>query len=333
MPNGKVTLFCSTPQGHLLIDTTADANDNFKVDNLEFNGTVKFFVKAKNAQDNTGVKITLDPFPKPGYENLIQQGVLANTPQLLNYLKSTQKRFDELENGILNKTIMLQEVKINDKRAADKYYVKNSSKLGNGTADHVIRKEKLNKLIRLIDAFYGMAGIEVKDDMVFRVGRATSITRYNGVPMQIMVNGHPIDWNYFGKLNPADVEAIEVMTSGPNIAIYGNDGFWGVIEITMKYGPDDNAFKFTDNVSRIAINGYAVSRQFYSPMYDVPDDSHKQADLRSTIYWAPHLVTDAEGKASLNYFTADEAGTYSVVAEGLDFNGKLLRKSVNYTVK
>ena len=56
------------------------------------------------------------------------------------------------------------------------------------------------------------------------------------------------------------------------------------------------------------------------------------ADLRSTVYWNPDIITDENGKASVEFFNADGSGNYRVVAQGLEPAGKLGWQEYTYTV-
>ena len=56
-------------------------------------------------------------------------------------------------------------------------------------------------------------------------------------------------------------------------------------------------------------------------------------DARGTIYWSPNIITDKNGKASLEYYNADTKGTYRVVVEGIDDEGRIGRTVYRYTVK
>lgn len=58
--------------------------------------------------------------------------------------------------------------------------------------------------------------------------------------------------------------------------------------------------------------------QFYSPKYSV---KNTQPDPRSTIHWAPNVVTDASGNAQVSFFAAGKPSTYTVVIEGTDMQG------------
>jgi hypothetical protein len=334
IPFGKVTLYGSTPNGPIMLDTVADANGNFVIDSLSFNNDVKFTVRAKNAKDRNKVKIILYQLPKPDYKiyPAVQDGLLSTN--IADYLKATQKSFDLLKYGIQEKTIMLNEVNVKDKRLADKNVVKGSKRIGLGTPDLIIRKDRLRLYNNILYAFYGLAGIEVKNNMVYRVGRTVSMTRSSGVPMAVSVNGGPIQPEMLKDINPADVEGIEILKSGSNTAVYGDAGYWGVIEITLKSGmPDgDNRNNYSTNVNQVIIKGYSPEKEFYSPVYDNVKQS-RNADLRSTIYWNPNIVTTTDGKAAFSYFTADEPGNYRVIIEGINLDGKLARQKFTIYVK
>ena len=56
-------------------------------------------------------------------------------------------------------------------------------------------------------------------------------------------------------------------------------------------------------------------------------------DLRSTIFWKPNIVTDATGRATVEFVNSDVAGTYRAVVEGLDLKGKLGRQVLQYKVQ
>jgi len=168
--------------------------------------------------------------------------------------------------------------------------------------------------------------------MIYRIGRVTSLSRPASVPMEVLLDGAPIDPSDLQFVAPSDLAGVELLTSGANTAIYGNDGTFGVILLTTKRGTGLSGLSNAINVTHFSPQGYANVRQFYSPAYDTPVQS-KMADLRSTIYWNPDITTNAQGTASVSYFNADGAGTYKVTLEGLDLKGKLARQTYIYVVK
>jgi hypothetical protein len=107
--------------------------------------------------------------------------------------------------------------------------------------------------------------------------------------------------------------------------------------VTTKRGDDnDNAYNGPTagrGIKPYYPKGYYKARTFYSPQYDQPKTNKQLADLRSTIYWNPDVVTGTDGKATIEYFNAGSKGTYRVVIEGLDANGNIARQVYRYNVE
>jgi uncharacterized protein YfaS (alpha-2-macroglobulin family) len=91
--------------------------------------------------------------------------------------------------------------------------------------------------------------------------------------------------------------------------------------------------RYAPGIVTYSPKGYYKSRTFYSPQYDKPTFDTHMADLRSTIFWKPNIVTDKEGKASVSFFNADAKATYRVTVEGIDDNGYLGRRVYRYKVQ
>ncbi len=136
-----------------------------------------------------------------------------------------------------------------------------------------------------------------------------------------------------------DIKGIEVMKSSKYAGRYVQS-FLGPFDI-----PFDNAFvevttysgsgpylKKTPGVYLYKPLPFCPQMQFYSPKYNSKDDS-SFVDTRSTIYWAPNIITDKNGKATLSFYTADHASSYTLVIEGSDMNGNIESTSQKIIVK
>ncbi|MBK0379379.1 SusC/RagA family TonB-linked outer membrane protein [Mucilaginibacter segetis] len=334
IPYGKITLFANTVAGPITLDTIANEDGKFLIDGLEFMGIIKFVVKATNAKDRKNVKILLNNRPLPAYLPEIFKSDEVFTISAINYLRSTQKDLDENNIVLPAKTRMLKEVKIKGKLFPDPDAIANSSKLGSGTADIVIKKEKIAQYPSLIYSFYGLAGLEVdpKTQTVYRIGRVVSLTKPGGEPMAIFLDGVKIGSDMLKEIQPESVEGIEIFKSLASTAIYGSDGYWGVIQITTKVGNSASYFPPITNVSHIKVQGYSIQREFYSPVFKTQEDN-KRDDVRSTIYWNPNINTDKDGKADFSFYTANAPATYKVIIEGLDYEGHLAHQTYSFEVK
>lgn len=182
-------------------------------------------------------------------------------------------------------------------------------------------------------------------------GRIPGFTMTNGIPrltkngdtMMVYIDGVVFIDGQGGIENPGekpsletlaitDIESIEILKSPSYTAAYGHNGANGVVLITTKTGqPNRVSFTKSPGILAITANGYSPIRQFYSPKYDANPDA--RLDLRTTVYWNPHLVSDKDGKANINFFNPDLVGQYRILIEGIDAYGNLARKTFTYEVK
>jgi len=123
---------------------------------------------------------------------------------------------------------------------------------------------------------------------------------------------------YLSRFDPGDV-IIQAMYNFPPIDISASD--FAFVEITTRggHGP------IIDNTPGMYLYKplpLSLPKQFYSPRYTVTTkDTIK--DYRSTIFWAPNVLTDKEGKATVTFYAADKKGIYTVIVEGTDGNGAI----------
>ena len=330
---GKVTLFSSAGDVFLM-DTLTDVNGEFKFENLNFSDSTKFIVQARNEKDRKNVDIELNRIPaqlvtKNKNEPMLEVNVNRS---ILPYLQNSKNQFDELRRyGIIGKSIMLAEVKVVEKKPV----LKNSSNLnGAGNADAIIKSEDLLNCPFLTQCIQGrVAGIIVSNGIVYSA-RSMNSSFQGPVPMQIVIDGMMVEPEFISSINPLDVESIEVLKSGANTAIYGMRGGGGVLVINTKRGETNKDYRnYAPGIISYNPKGLYKGREFYSPDYADPKINTKMADLRTTIYWNPNIVSDSTGKASVEFFNGDGIGKYKAIVEGVDINGKIGRKIYKYTVK
>jgi hypothetical protein len=323
-PNSKVMLFSSSG-GFFAMDTVANAEGKFSFDNLIFNDSTRFIVQARNAKNGKHVDIKLDVTAGQVITKNKNSGDLeVNVNEALSsYLKQSDNFFDELtRRGLLEKTITLKEINIVEKKNP----AKNSSNLnGAGNADAVITAEQLKTCTTLSQCLQGrVAGLIIRNGVAY-------LLRNGNTPMQIIIDGMSVEPDFLDNINPFDVETIEVLKSIGNTAIYGSRGGGGVLVITTKRGGGTSGLStFTPGIVTYAPKGYYTPREFYSPKYEVPNSN---PDLRTTVYWNPHVATKDGGKGTVSYYNTDQPGIYRVVVEGIDIEGNLGRSVYTYEVK
>ena len=75
----------------------------------------------------------------------------------------------------------------------------------------------------------------------------------------------------------------------------------------------------------------AEYKEFYRPRYPVKN-ANPNADLRSTIHWAPNIVTDKEGNAIVSFYAADKPTNYTIILQGTDLSGKVGYQTQKVTI-
>ena len=329
---GKVTLFSSSGTS-ILLDTLTDMNGLFRFDNLYFNDSTKFIVQARNERDKKNVEIYLDRIPaqlvtKNKNEAMLEVNV---NKSMFAYLKNSRAQYDDLKrNGMIVRNILLDEVKVVD----TKVEAKNSSNLnGAGRADAIIKAEQLQNCFDIAQCIQGrIAGVMVMNGIVYSMRSMNSLS--GPIPMQLVLDGAFLEPEFLSSINPNDVETIEILRSGANTAIYGSRGGGGVLIITTKRGENNRGYKnYAPGIAGYNPKGYYKGREFYSPNYNDPEINSKIADLRTTIYWNPNVISDSTGKASVEFFNSDGTGNYKAIVEGINVNGTIGRKIFRYSVK
>lgn len=332
--NGRVTLL-STAGGTLLADTVSDKRGHFVFENLVFKDSIKFLIQARTAEGRKNLVIDLDTVrPQKVGKNKNTPDLQVNISQgLTSYLENSRSYYSQqLRYGFADSTILLKEVEIKEKKKVNP--VENSSNLnGPGNASQVISGESLGNLdcATIVDCLTGRLHGVIFD-------QTTNIPYCNlsdyRLQMLVLVDGAAIFPYLINQLNPLTIASVEVLSSLQLVSIYGTDARGGVIIITTKQGTDNfNYQRNPPGVTTYKAKGYYKSREFYSPGYSTIKVNSQLADLRSTIYWKPDIITDKNGKASVEYFNADGKGTYRVVVEGIDSEGNLGRAVYRYEVK
>ena len=114
------------------------------------------------------------------------------------------------------------------------------------------------------------------------------------------------------------------MLKGASAAIYGSRASGGVISISDQTGKAsyDLSREVPPGTLLAKLPGYAPVREFYAPRYDVKKPEHVRPDYRTTLFWAPMIQTDEEGKATVSFFTSDAKTNLRIRVEGATLDGR-----------
>jgi TonB-dependent SusC/RagA subfamily outer membrane receptor len=125
---------------------------------------------------------------------------------------------------------------------------------------------------------------------------------FSGVVEPLFVlDGMTVSKDAIINIPPSDVEAVDIL-KGAAASIYGSQGGGGVIAILTKRGGStyDWSKESPEGTLVTKIMGYNPVREFYAPKYDKPEADHVRPDFRPTLFWAPMVQTDKDGKSQSN---------------------------------
>jgi len=82
-----------------------------------------------------------------------------------------------------------------------------------------------------------------------------------------------------------------------------------------------------DKLNFVEYNGYSITKEFYSPNYNIPEIRKEGIDNRTTLYWNPDVYTDGSTKAvKISFFNNDFSKKIRVIMEGFDVYGRLIHQ-------
>ena len=95
-----------------------------------------------------------------------------------------------------------------------------------------------------------------------------------------------------------------------------------LVDILLKEGKEQSLYSELFNINQriTTVDGYSQPYAFYAPEYPdgpIPGD----VDYRRTIYWNPNVITDAEGKAQVEFYNSSITRRFSVSAAGITASG------------
>ncbi|WP_205319128.1 hypothetical protein [Runella rosea] len=147
----------------------------------------------------------------------------------------------------------------------------------------------------------------------------------------MLVDGVPVfDTDKIMAFDPLKIKKLEVITG---IYYLGPMAFSGIVSFST-YKGDLAGFPLDPRALVQSYEGVQAKKTFYAPVYDTPEQQKSRTpDLRNLLFWAPQVITDAQGRQSLSFYSSDQSGTYKAVIQGMTENGFVGSKTFTFEVK
>ncbi|ANE51622.1 hypothetical protein [Flavisolibacter tropicus] len=152
-------------------------------------------------------------------------------------------------------------------------------------------------------------------------GGSYTVTRRGDAPA-LFIDEMQVDMDQLASLPMSDVAYVKVIDP-PFIGAMGN-GPGGAISVYTRRGGD--AKSTAKGLEQRLLTGYNMLKQFYSPDYATFNPLHEIEDVRSTLYWAPYILTDKTNKKiKIEFYNNDVSQSLRIVLEGLNEIGQVTR--------
>lgn len=336
LPVAHANIHLTIPDKIFYTDARTDASGNFVFTNLVFQDSSKVILNAKNnpGAGNLAISPNGETFPSVTKNINAPDNVTNIDSVLTTYLKNTKRQYG---NHILKEVVI--KAKPQEKKPS---HLDHASLVGlSQEPDHLINGAQLTGCNDLLTCLKGSAMGLMFDNDQFYIARDYN-TGNKSTPVQVYMDGMPVETTYLMNIQPASVESVEIFLNNGITNIGAMNNTKGVLEVNSKVKPKGEKISLsqlkqmigTPNLVTITPMGYAKTMEFYVPKYAVAKPSIEYPDLRSTIYWNPKIITDkTTGKASFDFPNADGMGNYRVVVEGIDIDGNLAHYVYHYKVQ
>ena len=361
--NGKVSVLSTIDK--IALDTVSDNNGRFNFPGIEFPDTTRLVIKARTADDNKDVTITMDAqTPAPVFPATIGETAdneyralktpltaKADSSRTVDLLMIQKALAQKLKTFNFQQNNKLKEITIKARKNQGTEFapwqpeVKRSANLnGPGHADKVLTKEDVDNCMYLSTCLTNkIPGLIVKynpDGTVMNLffARHAAQSIMHPTPIVFIIDGQLISGA--GAIDMLDnvvvdnILTIEVLESTSYLAVYGSNASGGALVITTKQGNEgvNVALKKAPGVISAKFSGFNKARQFYIPKYTYAG-ANNIADTRDAVYWNPNIITDEKGMKTLEFYNSDLKGTYRAVVEGIDNDGHIGRYVYRYKVE
>ncbi len=338
-PVANVPVLISSKKPAFITTTVTDLQGRYTFKSLPAIDSGSFFIQARTlkGKEMTFGGITVERFNAPEIPSMIKSSALpwyvnTDTAQV-NYVKRIAAKAEEY--GVKGMGIRLNEVNI-----ATQKNIKGSRRpfTSKGVADLAFDQQDIRE--SGVMSLYQLLKQKIPGFKIFRNWEISggpvmfAFGKYRGIlSKDIVIDGRNLDLD----VAIDDSTSVEQMVDA--LSYYQIETFSG-LEVTYTGLQQIRSYYFAVlTITTLNGAGYHVNNKpgvvtyrplpilypqhFYSPMYTAKAADTAEPDFRSTLFWEPNVVTDANGRAKVSFYTSDLAGNYTISVEGADMSGSV----------
>ena len=345
-PHAKVTLLGG---GHNVFykETITNSLGEFTFHSFPELYDATFIIRALNDKNRKGSltlslnEFTSPPVPSRTYSLIKNDEIKADTI-IKNLISSQDKMLFQSKNGIALKAVDIVGKKV----------IKGSKNLnGPGNADQTITTLELTKegrkpLLQLLyEKVSGLTTGYLRKEGVYEFLLRSRKVKFiiDGQDIDVGYKGEPSDLStdhlnyiesYLKNFTAIDIVGIEIMENMKFNNSYTRTFLSIDQQRALNIVTNKNNFIFMEITTKGG-NGPHLEGNIYTykpityGLIRLPQNNRVKESLayRPTLYWNPNVITNAEGKATILFYSSDRKGEYTLSIEGTDLQGNFGAKS------
>ncbi|HAN39943.1 MAG TPA: hypothetical protein DCQ29_13655 [Chitinophagaceae bacterium] len=235
------------------------------------------------------------------------------------FLAQEKERLEKLLQGTTLEGVIVSTKKKDPKIELDKQYASGMFSGGDAYTFDLSNDTRVSGMQNVLQYLQGMVpGLQINN--AFSPTDASASWR--GSATQFFLDQMPVDAQTLNTMSINDIAYVKVFRPPFYGSVGGGAG--GAIAVYTKKGGATRS-DAPSKLMKQALLGYTARKQFYSPDYGNEKETYQGADVRTTLYWNPYLLTDSKNKkATVTFFNNDVSRRLRVVIEGMNENGQLI---------
>jgi hypothetical protein len=329
---GKISLLSFFPAPEAKTVRT-NSQGEFEINNIVYFEPTDVVLQGETKKGNTSIKLITEnshnypviPFqilPFTESQTEIEQTFVVNSEER----RAIEKAFDFDEKMISLEEVEVLGKKVNLQSSPSKIY-------GSGSVNiQVAGVTSLENQIHPLQLIQGrVPGVQVRCSGTQWSVLIRGISSINGgTNPLIMIDDFPADIASLHTIPVEDIESVSVW-KGPDASIFGARGANGVIGFYTKRGKEQ-VNPIEESQIPFIETGFQIEREFYSPKYDIQKPEHVKPDKRVTLFWAPYILTDSSGRATISFYNHDVETGITGILEGISGAGISGASSFEYKI-
>ena len=148
---------------------------------------------------------------------------------------------------------------------------------------------------------------------------------WRGQTPTLFLNEMQVDANMLSGTPVADIAYVKVFRP-PFFGAFGGGAGGAIAVYTKKGGEGRSNANVPGGMERRTMVGYSAPKEFYAPDYSKESALYDVLDVRTTLYWAPYLLTDKSNrKVTFTFYNNDISKKLKVIVEGMNEEGRMTR--------